>query len=232
MKAAVDDNPAEALAWVVRPAVLVADLAMLEMVDSEHSVEIVPEISGDEPPHPRFDRLLRPCSCKSATCDRCAVFQLTPRTAAALWFIAQTLGDEAYDDVEQGDQPIDDRLWNVLHRYPLVTWQQDTRWRRKVARAFDDLADDLAEGRWPIPRCPGEEMALHLMLEDAPEAIADRWCPTELLERLPAHGDDFDWDRCREIWSRTSVLAYVGPHAWFTPFENVSPRAGDRAFRR
>lgn len=96
-----------------------------------------------------------------------------------MWAVAQILADQGYDDVaEFGDEPTiddDDNEWALFTRYPRITWRQDAVWRRQAARAYDDLTEDIAAGRWPLPRCAGEEMALHLMLQDVPAVVEDGW---------------------------------------------------------
>lgn len=67
-----------------------------------------------------------------------------------------------------------------------------------MARAFDDLADDLDKGRWPEPTCTAEEMALHLAIEDAPTYLEDRAADDE-HHTLPRHEDDYSWDDCSEL---------------------------------
>jgi hypothetical protein len=65
--------------------------------------------------------------------------------------------------------------WLFFDRLPRITWHQDSGWRRQVARACDDLGDDLVGGDWPMPRNNAEEIV------------------------LPRHGDDYDWDMCSEV---------------------------------
>ncbi|WUH97713.1 hypothetical protein OHR68_29935 [Spirillospora sp. NBC_00431] len=73
-------------------------------------------------------------------------------------------------------------------------------WRRQAARAFDDLVNDIESGAWPQPTCPAEEMALHLMLQDAPAADADDWAELEESpSALPEHPDDLDWSMAGEV---------------------------------
>ncbi|WP_433358775.1 hypothetical protein [Streptosporangium sp. CA-115845] len=48
----------------------------------------------------------------------------------------------------------------------------DTSGRRQLARAFEDLADDLARGCAPIPRCVAESVALAAMTDAAPRLLA------------------------------------------------------------
>jgi hypothetical protein len=140
----------------------------------------------------------------------------------------------------------------VFERLPRITWRQDVVWRRRLVQAADDLAEDLEAGQWPIPRCTGEEMLLHLAISDAEhDAIDD-----PRFVDLPQHEDDCDWDGCiDELFQDTDVLMLdeadpngvegvvgddsvltrlgeLGPHAWFEPFQNVESRDIGRKTRR
>ena len=111
-----------------------------------------------------------------------------------MWLLALREGDSAYDDIlVHGDDPVPDGEWLVFQQYPRITWQQDAVWRRQAARAYDDLAGDVAAGLGPAPRCPAEEMALRLVLEAAAEAVNDGWgFGMDPVAHLPPHRDDFD----------------------------------------
>jgi hypothetical protein len=78
----------------------------------------------------------------------------------------------------------------------------------------------------------------------------------DLVDSLPAHQDDFDWDMCSEVIfqdhdvltlfdrsldgiedpdsdiNRWLATGDMRPAAWFTPFNNVEPRDGHRPVRR
>jgi hypothetical protein len=179
---------------------------------------------------------------------------LTPRTADSLHSALCMLADEIYDDVEEhGDEPItsrDGEQWMALDRLPHITWRQDAQWRRNIARAADDLAADLERGDWPLPRCTGEEMVLHLAIRDADGFTDDQ------DEDLPHHPDDNDWDLCSEMLfqdqdvllleegsadgiehpnEELNQLHGIGdlrPANWFTTFNNAKPRPADRGYRR
>jgi len=186
---------------------------------------------------------------------------LTPRTACLLYEQLSALADAAYDDVEEyGDAPVvrgEEHEWAVLGRLPRITWRQDADWRRRMARAFDDLADDLTDGQWPRPRCLAEEMALHLALSDAAAALEDE--PDHiamLMDALPSDPFDYDWSACREFFFRDEDILLLNdpgadgiedpeseinrelgigdlrPPVWFTVFGNADPRDPDRGFRR
>lgn len=220
-------------------------------------------LTGYRSPTPRTSppcSLFPVCTCGKDSCEECSGFQLTPRTASLLWSSCQLRADQAYEDViEFGDEPVDpnDGTWSTFDEYPPLTWRQNAVWRRQAARAFDDLADDLAAGRWPQPRCAAEEMALHLVIRSARAAIADDW-PTasRAIETLSPRPEDFDWDLIDDVLfqdhdilslydieldgiedpdadqSQQIGMGDYRPHTWFTAFDNADPRDGRRPFRR
>ena len=257
-RAAVRDSLADSALWAIDLGG-VLDVPGVEL--EETSAEAV-ELDDDGFPagtEPDSGDLFPLCRCGRSSCDDCEGWQLTPRTADALWSAAQILADHAYDDVENhGDDPVDlEGGWILFDQFPAITWRQDAVWRRQAARAFDDLASDLAEGHWPLPRCFGEEMALHLMLEDAATGIADGWIePSAQVARQPSHPDDYDWEMAGEILfldhdvltlfepafdgiedpeSEINARLSMGdmrPRAWFATFGGSTPRDGRRPFRR
>jgi hypothetical protein len=120
------------------------------------------------------------------------------------------------------------------------------------------LAADLAAGNWPLPTCPAEELALHLILEDVLSAAEDGWAGLDeaTLDSLPKEPGDFDWDAMLDVLfqdtdifissSRASTESTT-PHdvlnaemamgdyrqsAWFQNFANMQPRDERRGFRR
>ncbi len=181
-------------------------------------------------------------------------WSLTPRTACLLHTQLLALADAAYDDLEEhGDDPVtegDEHDWAVFARLPRRSWPMHRSWRRAMARAFDDLAEDLGLGEWPLPRCPGEELALRLALTDArtllgsqPQAVAD------LMGDLPADLYDYDWDGCVDellgIYDLAgqdpdedsairldNLLAATHPEGWFLGYEEAEEREPGRGYRR
>ncbi|WP_202542032.1 hypothetical protein [Streptomyces sp. SID2563] len=215
-----------------------------------------------EPRPPNFAVLFAaqacPCKGEDEDCEECG-WQLTPRTADLLHTALIVLADQAYDDAERlGDQFLsdaDNATWEVFDRLPPLTWTADHRWRRRMARAFDDLAGDLAKGNWPYPSCTAEEMALHLAIEDAPMYLEDR--PEEDdHDSLPQHDDDYSWDGCSDLLfqdhdvlmlfhtkfngiedpedptNQSLGIGDLREAAWFTPFDNRGLRDPRRGFRR
>jgi hypothetical protein len=249
---------AEAVNWLVDPLDILPETEGVTITAADTSTQ---EIDADGQPvdsAPDFAALFPVCRCGKDSCPSCAGFQLTPRTAAVLYAAAQVLADGAYDDVDaHGDEPVDGSGWMLLDRLPRLTWGQDAVWRRQTARAFDDLAADLAAGAYPRPTCPGEEMALHLVLADAPD-LADPDAPGRPpeLDHLPAHPDDFDWEQASETLlqdldvlslfdaavdgiedpdsdlNRVRGIGDYRPAAWFRTFTNTPARDGRRPFRR
>jgi len=175
-----------------------------------------------------------------------------------VWLLALREGGAAYDDIQvHGDDPVPDGEWLVFDEYPRITWQQDAVWRRQAARAYDDLAADIEAGQDPLPRCPGEEMALRLVLEAAAEAVNDGWgFGMDPVAHLPGHRDDFDWvaaleqlfedDDLSDLFdvsldgvedpedahNRLLGMGDYRPAAWFQWFGGSEPRDPRRPFRR
>lgn len=206
---------------------------------------------------PDFAALFRVCHCAQAGCPSCEAWQLTPWMACALWFAAGLTADDGYDGVtEHGDTAVtEEDDWALFDSYPHSTYRQDATWRRHAARAFDDLAT----GRWPLPRCPAEEMALHTILlrlgdrstDDPGLAVA-----AGALAGLPTHPDDLDWagaldalvadhdilllfdpasDGIEDPLTAENRGARIGdyrPTAWSTSFTPDLARDPARGFRR
>ncbi|MDQ7907644.1 hypothetical protein RB614_24280 [Phytohabitans sp. ZYX-F-186] len=258
-RAKIEADPVAAVGWLADAHGLLLDVPGAQIIRAEDKTVEVDEVGLEVSGGPDFAALFPICRCGRDSCDTCAGYQLTPRTAAVLWTVAQILADQGYDDViEHGDQPaVDDNSWALFDRYPRITWQQDAVWRRQAARAYDDLTEDLEAGRPPRPTCPAEEMALHLILEDAPTAVDDGWAGLEeTLPHLPEHPDDCDWDLAGDVLfqdndilglfeiemdgiedpdgdhNRAIGMGDYRPQAWFRTFLNMHPRDGRRPFRR
>jgi hypothetical protein len=176
---------------------------------------------------------------------------LTKRMREALNMALSVMSDQIYDDIDEfrGDPvtPTNVDQWLQLARFPIVTWRESRDWRRKLARAADDLANDLDAGELPEPRCPAEEAVLWIaMREDAP-AIADsqKWRISE--ERWVDAQEDLvqDWD-IAALWNPqfegleepddpTNIWLGMGdyrPVSWFAWFANKEPRDPKRGYRR
>ncbi|MCX4688561.1 hypothetical protein OG401_30415 [Kitasatospora purpeofusca] len=198
--------------------------------------------------------------CGGEECGDCG-WQLTPRTADLLHTALTVLAGQAYDEAEAlGDRPVaaeENGDWEFFARLPKLTRGCDFQWRRRMARALDDLADDLEHGHWPEPTCTAEELALHLALGEAPGYLDDvddnEGSPHR---KLPVHDDDYDFDACKDLLFQDSdvLMLYsprfdgiedpdgdvnrqfgigdLRPAVWFEPFDNVEARDPHRGFRR
>jgi hypothetical protein len=188
-------HSAAAVEWLLNPFKLTDGLAGAEAADACHFAIDLDATTIPAGAIPDFTTLFPTCRCGKDSCDSCSRFQLTPRTAYTLWSIAQLRSDAAYDDIERhGDEPMQlTGDWAAFDEYPRISWGQNAVWRRQAARAFDDLAGDLADGGWPQPTCPGEEMALHLVLDFA-EGGGLELLSQKQMSAFPAHPDDLDWD--------------------------------------
>jgi len=128
-------------------------------------------------------------------------WQLAGRTAAVLRLALQELSDQAWQEVSALDSEVlKPRAAGLFARLPRITFHQARPWRRQMARCFDDLAADIEAGQWPLPRCTGEEMALHLAIAQAKRLPRDR--PHRVAQAVadhPRHADDFDWEGCSNL---------------------------------
>ena len=123
----------------------------------------------------------------------------------------------------------------VLGRLPRLAWDLRTDWRLSLARAYWDLADDVAAGEWPDARCGGEEWALFRVLVhgDGAESVpSDLRQGKEVLAEVydfVMEGEDLD-----QLFADTNGGGYLPrdhslrPRRWFRPFEAMPARDPDR----
>ena len=126
----------------------------------------------------------------------------------------------------------------VLARLPRMAWDLRTTWRYELARAYDDLADDVAAGEWPDARCGGEEWALYrvIMRGDGDEAIDDdvRQHPESLRQVYDFLMEGEDLDAIFDATNGGGFLprdSSMHPRRWFRPFAELPLRDPDRGFR-
>ncbi|MBT2674239.1 hypothetical protein J7E95_26195 [Streptomyces sp. ISL-14] len=202
---------------------------------------------------------VKECSCEDEDCEDCG-WQLTPRTADLLLTSLSVLADQAYDDADElRDRPVTRQRpgnWEVFTRLPALTWSADQSWRRRMARAFDDLSDELEHGHWPQPSCTAEEMALHMAIEDAPSYLDDIDTRDATHSHLPEYRDDYDWNACSDLFfqdhdvlmlfdarldgiedpdgdvNQRLGMGDLRAAAWFEPFGHPPARNPERGFRR
>src|SRR5262245_37965300 len=85
----VRGDPAGALAWSANPLAIVLDVPGVDIREGMISVDEVGPDGQERQAWPDFGALFLVCRCGRETCGECAGFQLTPRTAAALWQVGQ-----------------------------------------------------------------------------------------------------------------------------------------------
>ncbi|WP_326581592.1 hypothetical protein OIE69_44610 (plasmid) [Actinacidiphila glaucinigra] len=181
---------------------------------------------------------------------------LTSRTAAVLRLAMEQLSQEAWQEVAAlGDEVLPRGAGGLFGALPPVTLQQDGGWRRQMARTFDDLAADLADGD-VVPLCTGEEMALHLGIRRAKNLHRTRpRLVAQAVEGLPAAARDFDWYACSDLLfedhdvlmlfddaldgiedsgsdvNQALGMVNMAPLDWFSPFDEDHARDPERGFR-
>ncbi|MFB7375819.1 hypothetical protein ACFC6U_03215 [Kitasatospora purpeofusca] len=181
----------------------------------------------------------------------------TPRTRAVLRLALEDLSRTAWAEVAAlGDEQLTARSAGLFASLPRLTFGQDGRWRRQMARTFDDLAADLTEGRQLEPGCTGEEMALHLAISRAEEIATDRPRMVAVaVGGLPVHRDDLDWEACSDLLfqdhdvlmlfdssmdgidapgdqvNQALGMVNLSPGDWFAPFDPDAARDAARGFR-
>lgn len=157
---------------------------------------------------------------------------LRPFEAGLLMTAGRMLAVCAYRDAASyADRPFDrnskDAAATVLHLLPEACDGQDAVFRRGVARAFWDLADDLVAGLAPLPRCQAETWALQIMIEAAPRmCAADDEELTALGVPLPQDADESSY---RPPCFDEEPWAFVVEDAKYTIPEATPPAPADDA---
>ncbi|HUK73286.1 MAG TPA: hypothetical protein VLW50_31810 [Streptosporangiaceae bacterium] len=247
-----------AVALLADPGLLADGIPGVELVEATSGAEVVVSAGETRDLSGTVDfAALFAVAAATGDDEQDQAWQLTPHTAAVLYLALSLLADDAYEDVERhGSDPVTDTgEWDLFDRLPRISWRQDEPWRRQVARAFDDLAGDLAHGRWPAPRCNAEELALHLAIADAPEVLEMAEVAGPELTGLPEHPDDYGWDMCSEVLfqdhdilmladvamdgfedpstaiNREFGIGDLRPGNWLRTFNNMAQRDPGRGFR-
>ncbi|SFO06255.1 hypothetical protein SAMN05421854_101487 [Amycolatopsis rubida] len=181
--------------------------------------------------------------CRDFDCEVCLPVVITPRTAAALDAALGRLADEVYDIAEWTPQGGGGPAAEADTTVPACMADRGPWFLRCYARAFDDLACDLAAGRRPTPACTAEEIALDLAIQDAERCQQDE--PDVHAEQVAAHPSsrfDYRWSILQDalfqdkdyegLLYHPSPLPDVDAEDWFGEFDNVPTRDPERGFRR
>lgn len=164
-----------------------------------------------------------------------------PRRRAHIAAAARALADDIRADADQlgtaAIHPSNRTGLEVLGWLPPQTFAQSRFWRYQLAAAAEALADDVDRWGAPVPRCTGEEMALHLTLHRAAAATG---CPREQVFAWPADptrddgwGDLFEFlFQDHDVLMLYDVSEYgmsdmgtvnIEPLQWFTEFSLPYP---------
>lgn len=116
---------------------------------------------------------------------------LSPRLAWGIWTTAVRLADEYQDE----------DAWHLLRdELPrLAQDAADSAWMARFVLGFDAIAARLTQGRRDLSRiasCTGDEMALHLVIDEAECSLAEGLLSApDLLPEDAERDDDFEWAR-------------------------------------
>lgn len=167
-----------------------------------------------------------------------------PRRRAYIAIAGRALADAIRADADQlgtaAIHPSNGTELQVLSWLPPQTFGQSRFWRYQLAAAAEALADDADRWGAPVPRCTGEEMALHLILHRAAAAAG---CPREQVFAWPADptrdhgwGDLFEFlFQDHDVLMLYDVPEYgmsdmgtvnIEPLQWFTEFSLPYPIPG------
>lgn len=136
---------------------------------------------------------------------------------------AELLGADRVDRRNEGQL-------RVLGLLPAQTFGQSRFWRHQFALAAERLCEDTQRWGAPVPRCSGEEMALHLILRRA--AVADTGLAVEEAFEWPDESNPGGWgDLLDGLFQDHDVLMLyeipaegvadgvnLAPQSWFSDF--------------
>ena len=176
-----------------------------------HKVEGVPSAAYDDSWQdlPPFSRLYN-----------CRTSPITPRMAFYLWQSAELERQVWVDDPDISSLPV------------VARTHATAEWINRFVECFTTVIARLAtaaiadEG---LPRCTGEEVALHLTIDAAQDFVHDRvlMLPPDFDKRIPACGNrDTDFDDARELlFADHDVL-----HLWDPALDGIENDAEHHRF--
>ncbi|MFT7841099.1 IS3 family transposase [Saccharothrix sp. BKS2] len=166
---------------------------------------------------------------------------LTPRTANLLATSGSMLANQYFDRAKS----ISDRNASAaeLELMPAIMHGQRAEFVRRMARAFDDLVDDLHDGVEPRPHDMAEQIALDLIIQDAEAMHTDADMLNTFDQGLPNTPYDYDFDSLYDLlFEDSDHIGYLSskraPAApgelehLFEQFCSLDERDPDRGFRR
>lgn len=156
------------------------------------------------------------------------VAQVNARQQAWISSAGDAVARSVYADADLlGTLAIDERNRNyleVLDTLPAVTFRESQLWRYQLGHAAQRLADDTRRWGAPIPRCTGEEMMLHVILQRAMRMAKVRKNRTarwdDLFEYLFQDHDVlclYDMPTSA-VYAHLPGVANLETHQWFSEF--------------
>lgn len=111
---------------------------------------------------------------------------------------------------------------HILAALPASTYDQSRFWRYQFADCALRLAEDTERWGAPVPRCTGEEMALHLILHRATTDTGQSW--PDLAEDLFQDNDVLTlYDLPVDAVTGLIGAVQLAPAQWFTEFTTPFP---------
>lgn len=111
---------------------------------------------------------------------------------------------------------------HILAALPACTYAQSRFWRYQFADCASRLADDSKRWGAPVPRCTGEEMALHLILHRTTTDTGQSW--SNLAEDLFQDNDVLTlYDIPVDAVTGPIGAVQLTPAQWFTEFTTPFP---------
>lgn len=116
---------------------------------------------------------------------------LSPRLAWSIWTTAVRLADEYQDE----------DTWDLLREElpRLAQARADGAWMARFVLGFEAIAARMTRGAGDLSRlasCTGDEMALHLVIDEAESSLAEGLLSApEFLPEDAERDDDFEWAR-------------------------------------
>ena len=111
---------------------------------------------------------------------------------------------------------------HILAALPACTYAQSRFWRYQFADCASRLAEDTERWGAPVPRCTGEEMALHLILHRTTTDTGHSW--SDLAEDLFQDNDVLTlYDIPVDAVTGPIGAVQLTPAQWFTEFTTPFP---------
>jgi len=137
---------------------------------------------------PNFEKLF-PVEDEELGCEECSSWQLTPNMVSCLYQGAREFHRGILEDLDWHREEVergDSEGSFYFEGYPQTTKFKELGWWEKVAESYQNLTLDFKAGKWPLPRCTSEEIALYMVIQDARNSPSFNFLP----KNYAPHKDD------------------------------------------